>query len=75
MLQHDGHGLVVHRVALPATGALACSSITPIVVEQAAFQDALDVVGLALGFEVIHHAVHFFITHKSAVNPHRQSRP
>ena len=74
MLQHDGHGLVVHGVGFAvATPCAARPALGGIAIQRAAFEDAFDVVGLALGLERLHHAVHFLVTHEGAMHAHRQA--
>src|SRR5205814_1838566 len=63
MLQHDGHRLVVHRVGLAAAAAghVRGHDVAALAVEQAAFENALDVVRLALALQVVDDAVHLCV--------------
>ena len=75
-LQHDGHGLVVERVAFAiAAHRRAKPGVAALAFQHAAFDgDAFDVVGLAaLVLEVLDDAMHFVVATKAPCT--RTGRP
>jgi hypothetical protein len=74
VLEHHFHRLVVHRVAF-AIAAAARHRRPPLAlaIEHAAFEHALDVVGLALALQVVDHAVHLVVADEGAVHADRQA--
>ena len=71
IFKHHFDRLVVHRVFF--TSGVALTQAVAIAIHGAAFEHTVDVIGLALLFEVGHHAVHFFVADKGAVHADRKA--
>ncbi len=75
VLQHDAHRLVVHRVGLAASTArhVGGGDVAALAVHSAAFENAFDVVGLALRLQIVDHTVNLVVADESAMHPDRHA--
>lgn len=73
VLQNDFDGLIVERIGLAVTAALALVG-QPVFVALAAAQHAFDVVRRASALEIIDDVMHLLVGNEGAMHPRRVTR-